>query len=325
MPRIDLNVFVSSSHVSDQQSNWLNMQLTVSMAQKYGFRGVLCYAGNDTYVDPWVFAQYIAQNSTLEPLVAVNPLYVPPYQAAKTIASIASVYRRKCHINLITGTASRDREALNDKLSGFERYDRLTEFAELCRRLLVDRHVTFNGRYYQTLAASLLPKVHREYVPNFYLSGASDAADAAAKTIGATRFQMISAQTDQRSAEGIEAVFFGLVSRLQKADAWAAAREYFPGSELKRELHAVSLSHTDSVWKHRLMETAQSGIQPEWYWMDPFKHGQAACPYVVSSREEAAQMIKGMLLRGVNTILIDLPAEEESFAEASAAIALALR
>ena len=57
-------------------------------SESYGCRGILVYADNGL-VDPWHVAQHILENTTtLAPLVAVQPIYMHPYAAAKRVASL---------------------------------------------------------------------------------------------------------------------------------------------------------------------------------------------------------------------------------------------
>ncbi|MCS7006810.1 MAG: LLM class flavin-dependent oxidoreductase, partial [Gaiellaceae bacterium] len=60
-----------------------------------GYRGILVYTDN-RLVDPWLVAQLILQaTSSLCPLVAVQPLYLHPFTAAKKVASLAFLHGRR--------------------------------------------------------------------------------------------------------------------------------------------------------------------------------------------------------------------------------------
>ena len=111
---------------------WPNIQKVISWCDKYDATGVLFFEGNDTYVQPWLAAAALASTTkSLCPLVAVNPIYMHPYTAAKMVTSLAYLHGRKTYLNMITGTALSYLDALHDKLDKEQRYDRLREYAEV--------------------------------------------------------------------------------------------------------------------------------------------------------------------------------------------------
>lgn len=71
------------------------------------FHGILVYTDN-SLVDPWLVAQLILQSTrSLSPLVAVQPVYMHPYAAAKMIASLAFLHGRRLDVNLVAGAFAR--------------------------------------------------------------------------------------------------------------------------------------------------------------------------------------------------------------------------
>lgn len=75
-------------------------------SERSGFEGFCSRAM--MLVEPWSMAQHIVANTKRSsPLIAVNPVYMHPFTAAKFVSSFAQLYGRKvCHLNMITGTAA---------------------------------------------------------------------------------------------------------------------------------------------------------------------------------------------------------------------------
>ena len=69
--------------------------------------GMLIFQGNDVFIEPLITAQFLlAETKRLSPFIALNPIYMHPFTAAKMIASLTLLYGRKIYLNLITGTAT---------------------------------------------------------------------------------------------------------------------------------------------------------------------------------------------------------------------------
>jgi alkanesulfonate monooxygenase len=97
-------------------------------------------------------SQHIMANTARSsPLIALNPVYMHPFTAAKFVSSVAQLFGRKVYLNMITGTAVGDLQGLGDEQSRADRYERLGEFVEIVRQLLSSpRPVNFKGRFYTT-------------------------------------------------------------------------------------------------------------------------------------------------------------------------------
>ena len=64
-------------------------------SEEAGYRGILVYTDNGI-VDPWLVSQVILQSTEqLCPLVAIQPIYMHPYTAAKMVASLAFLHERR--------------------------------------------------------------------------------------------------------------------------------------------------------------------------------------------------------------------------------------
>src|SRR5882724_4610601 len=81
-------------------------QRVVQVAQwseRAGCTGILIYTDN-SLVDPWLVAHTVVQNtSALCPLVAVQPVYMHPYSAAKMVATLGFLHGRRVYLNMVAG------------------------------------------------------------------------------------------------------------------------------------------------------------------------------------------------------------------------------
>ena len=81
-------------------------------------------------------------------------------------------------------------------------------------------------------------------------------------------------------------------------------------------MQAMSMNNTDSVWKQRMMMAAKMETDArQGYWLDPFRHFQADCPYFIGSHEAVAELVRELAAAGIRHIILDIPAIEEEFAE----------
>src|SRR5258708_39890061 len=75
------------------------LQRVARWSEDAGCEGILVYTDN-RQVDPWLASQaIIAATYRLCPLVAVQPVYMPPYSVAKMISSLAFLHGRPAHPN----------------------------------------------------------------------------------------------------------------------------------------------------------------------------------------------------------------------------------
>src|SRR5207237_9496798 len=79
-----------------------------------GCTGILIYTDN-SLVDPWLVAQKVIESTTLlSPLVAVQPVYMHPFAAAKMVASLGFLHGRRVFLNMVAGGFKNDVTALTD-------------------------------------------------------------------------------------------------------------------------------------------------------------------------------------------------------------------
>jgi len=277
--------------------------------------GTLIYTDN-TLVDPWMVAQIVVGNTTkLSPLVAVQPVYMHPYSAAKMVATLAFVFERRVFLNMVAGGFKNDLAALNDPTPHDSRYERLIEYTNIIRNLLEQRAVTFSGRFYQVNALSLNPRVPPELFPGILVSGSSEAGMAAACAMGAIAVKYPEPPSQCPAAPPHSSVpcgvRIGIVARPAEDAAWQAAYERFPEDRKGQLTRQLATKVSDSSWHKRLSEIGGSAQGA--YWLHPFENYQTNCPYLVGSYESVAAELKRYIAAGYLTYILDIPYAEEEF------------
>ena len=155
-------------------------------SEQAGCSGILVYTDN-SLLDPWLVAQVVLQTTrSLAPLVAIQPVYMHPYSAAKMIATLSLLYGRRVDLNMLAGGFKNDLVALGDDTPHDRRYDRMVEFTEIVKRLCAGQGpVSLTGEFYRVHKLTLKPRVAPQLQPRILASGSSEAGLAAARAIGA--------------------------------------------------------------------------------------------------------------------------------------------
>ena len=283
-----------------------------------GFHGILVYTDN-SLVDPWLVAQLIMQETrSLSPLVAVQPVYMHPYAAAKMIASLAFLHGRRLDVNLVAGGFRKDLLALADETPHDERYERLVEYGEIVRGLLTtSQPYSFEGAYYRVRNLQLRPTIPDELLPSFFVSGSSPAGLAAARRLGATAVKYPQPAHEERSTAEPDAgglgIRVGIVARGSDEEAWQVAHDRFPGDRKGQLTHQLAMEVTDSHW-HRQLSRRQEGSEgngsepsQDPYWLWPFQNYHTFCPYLVGSYERVADELRTYQESGFANLIVDIP------------------
>jgi alkanesulfonate monooxygenase len=312
MAKRRLRIFPAVSRNLDPSKYIGEMVRVAQFCDRSGFEGVLLFAGNDVSVEPWSMAQHILANTgRSSPLIAVNPIYMHPFTAAKMVSSFALLYRRKVYLNMITGTATSDLLGLGDEQSHAGRYSRLSEFIFLVRQLLTSaRPVSFKGEFYTTNDLLLRPQPPAALIPEFLIAGQSDDAHRVSAEMDCLMMQMLPPNLEQ----GIRApgVNLGIFAREDRDHARKSAQLRFRDSLENRELLKYTMENTDSVWKRKLSEAGRDEeLYENGYWLLPFLTFQADCPYLVGSYEEIGAKLRSFADRNVSTIILDVLADEQ--------------
>jgi alkanesulfonate monooxygenase len=284
-------------------------------SDRAGYRGILVYTDNQL-VDPWLVAQLVIESTQqLCPLVAVQPLYMHPYTAAKMVASFAHLYGRRIFLNMVAGGFRNDLRALGDETPHDQRYARLVEYTVVIKRLLEGQRVSFSGRYYNVQNLSLSPALPAELFPGIFVSGSSDAGVAAARAIGATAIKYPRPPSEEVSISADGAgigMRVGVIARDDDSTAWHVARTRFPEDRKGQVTHALAMKVSDSSWHRQLSELgAETPSATNPYWLGPFENYKTFCPYLVGSYATVAVELARYIELGFETFVIDIPPDEE--------------
>lgn len=298
-------------------------------SERAGCTGILVYTDN-SLVDPWLVAQLIVSSTaSLSPLVAVQPVYMHPYSAAKMASSLAFLYRRRVFFNMVAGGFKNDLAALNDQTPHDRRYDRLIEYAHILRELL-EAHapVTFEGSFYRVTNLKLNPAIAADLLPGFLVSGSSDAGLAAARKMGAVAVKYPE-PPEQCAKDGSSdlpcGIRIGVIARPDREAAWTVAYQRFPEDRKGELTRKLATKISDSAWHKRLSELDPGSDASGTYWLRPFESYQTNCPYLVGAYDDVAAELARYMSAGYATYILDIPAAEEDFEHTRAVFELASR
>jgi len=292
-----------------------------------GYRGILVYTDN-SLVDPWLVAQIVIESTdALCPLVAVQPVYMHPYTAAKMVTSLAYLYDRRIYLNMVAGGFRTDLLALQDETLHDERYERIVEYGTIVKQLLAGGAVSFSGRFYGVTNLRLKPALRSELFPGLLISGSSDAGLAAGRALGATAVRYPKppgeeTPVDPRGAGG--GVRLGVIARDSSTEAWGVAHARFPADRKGQIAHGLAMRVSDSQWHRDLSELGRTSLSEHPYWLHPFENYKTFCPYLVGSYDRVAEELGRYLELGFTTFILDIPPDEDELDHTAVAFARAL-
>jgi alkanesulfonate monooxygenase len=283
-----------------------------------GCEGTLVYTDN-SLLDPWLVSQaIIAGTERICPLVAIQPVYMHPYAAAKMVASLGFMYRRPIWLNIVAGGFRNDLTALGDDTPHDDRYERAKEYARVMLGLLAGDATTLAGRYYNVKNLCMAPPLPAELRPGVMISGSSPAGFAAARAIGAVpvKYPKPPGEEVMEDTAGF-GVRVGIIARETELEAWRVAHERFPEDRKGQIAHRVAMKVSDSRWHEQLSRTDVDGgqhgdgEQPNPYWLVPFQNYKTFCPYLVGAHEHIAELVAAYIRLGVRTFILDIPPSED--------------
>ena len=279
-----------------------------------GLEGILVYTDN-SLVDPWQVAQVIlSSTSDLAPLVALQPVYMHPYTAAKMVTTFSYLYNRRIYLNIVAGGFRNDLIALGDCIEHDERYDRIVEYASIMKYLFDETApLSFIGAYFTVKNLTIKPRISPKFVPDIFVSGTSPAGIAAARKIGATSISYPGSPTGETIKRDMPAgIRVGIIAREESREAWRIAHERYPVDRKGQLTHAIARRTSDSAWYENLSERGDGPAEcSSPYWLVPFKNYKTFCPYLVGSYDEVRCEISKYIREGFQTFILDVPASRE--------------
>ena len=300
----------------DQAEYLKRVQDVARWSDEAGYRGILVYTDNGI-VDPWLVSQIILQSTKqLAPLVAIQPIYMSPYTAAKMVSTLAFLHERRLYLNMLAGGFKNDLIALNDETPHDDRYVRTVEYTQIMKALLSSPDpVSFEGKYYKVTNLKMTPPLPEELYPGILISGSSDAGLAAAREIGATAVKYPKPpgeEVDQRGDVIDSGVRVGIIAREDSDEAWRVGRERFPEDRKGQITHKIAMKVSDSQWHKQLSELGEQPVSDENpYWLGPFENYNTFCPYLVGSYDVVAGEVARYISLGFTTFILDIPPSEE--------------
>src|SRR5262249_37049747 len=276
-----------------------------------GIEGILVYTDN-SLVDPWLVSQVIlSRTSVLAPLVAIQPVYMHPYTAAKMVTSFSYLYGRRIYLNMVAGGFVYGLGALGDCAEHDDRYDRLVEYVSIMKCLFEEPGpVTFTGAYFAVKNLALKPRIPPDLIPEVFVSGTSAAGIRAAGEIGATSVSYPGTPSETVCKDVRSGIRIGIIARGESGEAWQIAHQRFPVDRKGQLTHAFARKVSDSSWYEQLSELGdRPGDSP--YWLVPFKNYKTFCPYLVASYDEVRREISKYTQGGVRTFILDVPPDRE--------------
>jgi alkanesulfonate monooxygenase len=307
------------SRENDPETVITGIRQTARWSEQFGCTGTLIPTSNDSLFDPWVAAQAVlSDTASFSPLVALNPIYMHPFTAAKIVSSLTYLYNRRIYINLVAGAALSHQRALDDDLDHDARYHRLAEFTDLLIELLASpAPVSFQGNFFTTRNLQLLNRPAAHFFPEFLMAGQSTSAWALAKRCGGTLMQML--QPSMAAGVSSNGVYFGLITRPTEESARAAARSLFPEDADSHGVLDFSMRNTDAEWKNRMrvFGTESTSIAGTGFWAGPFANYRSDGPWVVGSYERATDLVYQLLCHNVDTFILELVPDKSEYEHAS--------
>jgi alkanesulfonate monooxygenase len=290
------------------------LQEVINVAQwseTAGCAGMLVYTDNGL-ADPWLVSQKVLENTkTLAPLVAVQPIYMHPYTAAKMVSTLGLLHNRRIYLNMLAGGFKNDLITLGDDTPHDDRYLRTTEYTLILKGLLeTSGPFTYDGKYYQVKNVKMTPTLPKELRPGILISGSSDAGVAASRAIGASAIKYPKPPGEEVKQEEPIApgVRVGIIARDTNEEAWKVAYERFPEDRKGQIAHTLAMKVSDSSWHKQLSQLGEQPVSEENpYWLGPFHNYKTFCPYLVGSYERVAKELETYVNLGFEIFILDIP------------------
>ncbi|WP_242907211.1 LLM class flavin-dependent oxidoreductase [Actinomadura terrae] len=131
--------------------------------------------------DPWAAAASLArETTTYRFMIAFQPGFLHPVQAARMSASLQRATGGRVVYNIISGGGGPAQLWWGDKVGHDDRYARTSEFLDVLKAVWDGGPVTHRGRFYRVEGAGLPERLAGQPFPEIYFSGSSKAAIEAA-------------------------------------------------------------------------------------------------------------------------------------------------
>lgn len=337
-PLVDGNQAPTVVHGEADGTPYHDYLLQVAKAAEIsGFDGALIPSFPDSE-DPWVIASSLARHTkTLRFMIAYQPMWFDPLQAAKASASLQRLSGGRLLFNIITGGGGPGQLWWGDRIAHDDRYVRTTEFLDVLKGVWNGGPFKYHGKFFQFEDAGLPPPLTGQRYPELYFVGSSDAALAAqgkhadydlshlepeANLI--RKFDRVRelASKDGRTVK--PAVRFNIIARRTPEEAWDVVRRAWSQVDWDARERAATARRGDSpprpagpdAWQKPVTRsTTVEDLVHDDLWGGFGTLGSQGSPLgFVGSYEQAAERIDKFIRLGVGGFIFSsTPALEEAF------------
>jgi alkanesulfonate monooxygenase len=220
--------------------------------------------------DPWVVSAALARETkAFRFMIAFQPGFLHPLQAARMSASLQRATNGRVVYNIITGGGGPAQLWWGDRVDHDDRYARTAEFLEVLKGGWTDQPFDYEGRFFAAKGASLPPPLARQPFPEIYFSGSSAAAiEAAGRQADyylswlepfdslETKYEDVRRHCEAIGRTPRFALRIDILARKTEEEAWAELRRGFEKVDLAS--NAMARMVTDSVGAQR-----SRGLMPD--------------------------------------------------------------
>lgn len=284
--------------------------------------------------DPWVASAALARaTTTYRFMIAFQPGFLHPVQAARMSASLQRATGGRLVYNIITGGGGQAQLWWGDRVEHDDRYARTSEFLEVLKGVWQQAPYDFSGRFFQVQGGGLPPELASQPFPEIYFSGSSPAAiDAAGRHADyylswlepydalAKKFDQVRALSEKLGRHPKFAVRIDILARHTPEAAWAEIRKGW-GRVGQKELDRGLDRDGDSVGAMRASRFVDSSARSwEEFEVEPnvfggFRVLRGGPAFgLVGSYEQVAERLDQLIDLGVDAfILASNPHLEEAY------------
>lgn len=269
----------------------------------------------DKRLDPWIVAQAGMQESeSFSPLIATNPLYTHPIEAAKKIISLRSFFDNQVSLNIVSGSFFQEMKAMNDNLTFEERGERLMEFFHCLSSLLKTGKINFDGKFFKLKGAEIHPQYNGPSIKYFVSGGLTkDFKDNPDVYFVRNVKPLDDMQPADCKNSGLAV---GICARKTSEEAQEAIKTSFPDDRRGEMLFDMSLNNNQTPWNDWLRKNILKYENSHEYCLRPMRNFWSAAPFIADSYDRAASLLKKYESLGYSFFILDYhPDEAQHVAE----------
>ncbi|MEZ0075596.1 LLM class flavin-dependent oxidoreductase [Planotetraspora sp. GP83] len=281
--------------------------------------------------DPWAAAASLArETTTYRFMIAFQPGFLHPVQAARMSASLQRATGGRVVYNIISGGGGPGQLWWGDKVDHDDRYARTSEFLDVLKGVWNGGPFDYEGRFYRVEGARLPEPLARQPFPEIYFSGSSKAAIEAAgrhadyylswlEPFGplAEKFDQVRAHSTTLDRSPKFAVRIDVLARETEEEAWDEIRRGWDGIDpsVLRDATGDSIGwqRSQSFVTGKITGYRDLEVEPNvWGGFHLLRGGPAFG--LVGSYEQVARRLDELIELGVGAfILAGVPHLEEAY------------